>query len=234
MQIAQRLFEGIQVGNEQVGLITYMRVDSIRLTPGFIAEAEAFIIKRYGKTYLGQPKKETSKNKIQGAHEAIRPTDLKYTPEYLKPYLGKDELQLYKLIFNRAIASLMTPAQYDQTTIELENNNTLFKSTGRKLVFDGYQVIYGVEEDEVEDKNLPYYLQGSSIKSNQGRGKANVHDAARALFGSQADQGNGRSRYRQAIDLCPDNQNAENQKVCRDQGEKIPADRTRHKNNCQP
>ncbi|MGI6392830.1 MAG: type I DNA topoisomerase [Candidatus Izemoplasmatales bacterium] len=171
MQIAQRLFEGIQVGNEQVGLITYMRVDSIRLTPGFIAEAEAFIIKRYGKTYLGQPKKETSKNKIQGAHEAIRPTNLKYTPEYLKPYLSKDELQLYKLIFNRAIASLMTPAQYDQTTIELENNNTLFKSTGRKLVFDGYQVIYGVEEDEIEDKNLPYCLQGSSIKATKVEAK---------------------------------------------------------------
>jgi len=163
MQVAQRLFEGIQIGDESVGLITYMRVDSIRLTPEFITEAETFITDKYGKNYLGHPKKESSKNKIQGAHEAIRPTDLKYTPEFLKPYLSKDELQLYKLIFNRTVASLMKPAQYDQTTIELENNQSLFRASGRKLVFDGYQAIYGKEEDEVEDKILPNCLMGSGI-----------------------------------------------------------------------
>ena len=165
MQIAQKLFEGIQVGEESVGLITYMRVDSIRLSPGFIGEAEAYIVENFGKNYLGHPKKETAKNKIQGAHEAIRPTDLNLTPEYLKPYLSRDELQLYKLIFNRTVASLMKPAQYDQTTIELENNDAIFRATGRKLVFDGYQKLYGKEEDDVEDKILPYCIMGSAIKA---------------------------------------------------------------------
>ncbi|MFA5467018.1 MAG: type I DNA topoisomerase [Candidatus Izemoplasmatales bacterium] len=165
MQIAQKLYEGIQVGEELVGLITYMRTDSVRLSSYFLGQAEDYIQQKYGKNYLGHFKKETSTNKIQDAHEAIRPTDIKYTPEKIKTFLSRDELQLYKLIFNRAIASLMKAAQYDVTTIDLENKDALFRTSGRKLVFDGYQAVYGKEDDDTEDKILPSCVAGLQIEA---------------------------------------------------------------------
>lgn len=164
MQIAQRLYEGVQIGTESIGLITYMRTDSVRMSQLFVNQAETYILDNFGRNYLGHPKKDDTKNRIQDAHEAIRPTDVNLLPDKIKAHLSKDELQLYRLIHSRAVASLMKPALYDQTTIDLDNNGARFRSTGSSLVFDGYLSVYGkYESEDTEAKILPHCLAGKTL-----------------------------------------------------------------------
>ena len=153
MRIAQKLYEGVDLGNETTGLITYMRTDSTRLSPIFIDETFKFIEKKYGKEYVGYVKKTKKNDNIQDAHEGIRPTDITKTPEDVKPYLSKDELKIYELIYNKALSSLMADVKTLQTTIILDNNDYLFKATGSVITFDGYLKVY--PEVEEEDKSLP-------------------------------------------------------------------------------
>lgn len=150
MRVAQDLYEGIDLGEETVGLITYMRTDSIRLSGQFIDAAKDAILTRFGKTYVGKPKRAVKKGGVQDAHEAIRPTDVARTPDDVKSHLSKDQFRLYELIYNRAVSSLMTPAVFDQTTMLFENNDTVFKLTGSELVFDGYLKLYG-KDDRCDD-----------------------------------------------------------------------------------
>ncbi len=130
MSIAQRLYEGITLENETVGLITYMRTDSVRLSDGFVESANKYINDKYGKDYVGSKKVGKKKENVQDAHEAIRPTSIMRSPETLKPHLKPEEFKLYSLIYARAVASLMAPAQFDATSVSLLNNDYEFKTSG--------------------------------------------------------------------------------------------------------
>ncbi len=154
MKIAQTLYEGIDIGDGPVGLISYMRTDSTRLSDNFVKETYAYIAKNYGKEYVGYVKKPKKNENIQDAHEAIRPTSINRTPEMIKKYLKPDEYKLYSLIYLRALCSLMANAKMDATTIVLNNNDYKFKATGSVLKFDGYLKLYSKYEDQ-EDVILP-------------------------------------------------------------------------------
>ena len=154
MMIAQKLYEGISLKDETVGLITYMRTDSVRLSDEFIKATYAFINDKYGKEYVGYVKQSKKTENVQDAHEAIRPTSINRTPESVKEYLSRDEYKLYKLIYTRALASLMKDAKVEATTVILDNNDYKFKTTGQVLIFDGYLKVYSEYEDS-EDKILP-------------------------------------------------------------------------------
>ena len=154
MRIAQKLYEGVDLASGSVGLITYMRTDSERVSPSFVAETKTFIEKKYGKTYVGQVKVPKKKENVQDAHEGIRPTSILRTPDEVKPYLTSDEYKLYELIYVRALSSIMAPAILINTTVLLDNNDYLFKATGSVLKFDGYLKVYGKFEDQ-NDVRLP-------------------------------------------------------------------------------
>ena len=167
MMIAQKLYEGIELQNERVGLITYMRTDSIRLSEQFISEAKGFIVDNYGKEYYHGYKKMPSKEKnVQDAHEAIRPSSLKYTPESVKQYLSTDEFKVYSLIYYRALASIMANAIIEDQKIKINNNDYIFEITGNKVVFDGFLKVYG-GYDEDESKSLPEFKEGELIKNTE-------------------------------------------------------------------
>lgn len=154
MSIAQKLYEGIDLGDETVGLITYMRTDSVRLSDDFVVPARKYIEEKYGKEYVGFAKQSKKKENVQDAHEAIRPTSVLRTPEAVKTYLKADEFKLYSLIYKRTIASLMADVKVNQTTIIFDNCDYKFKTTGQILIFDGYLKVYQDYESS-EDRVLP-------------------------------------------------------------------------------
>lgn len=156
MSLAQKLYEGIDLENETVGLITYMRTDSIRLSDEFIGSTKHFIEEHYGKDYIGFQKQSKKTENVQDAHEAVRPTSILRTPEIVKPYLSSDEYKLYRMIYYRSLASLMASAKVNQTIVIFDNHDYQFKTTGQVLVFDGYLKIYADYESS-EDKVLPQF-----------------------------------------------------------------------------
>ncbi len=165
MSIAQKLYEGINLGSETVGLITYMRTDSVRMSDEFIKNTYGYIKENYGDNYIGHVKKSKKTENVQDAHEAIRPTSINRHPDDIKQYLSNDEYKLYRMIYYRALASLMKSAKVEATTIILENNNYKFKSTGQILIFDGYLKVYADYEDN-QDKILPVLTTGQNITAN--------------------------------------------------------------------
>ena len=154
MSIAQKLYEGIDLEAETVGLITYMRTDSTRLSDDFTNPARKYIEEKYGKEYVGYVKQGKKKDNVQDAHEAIRPTSVLRSPDKVKSYLKSDEFKLYSLIYKRTLASLMSDAKVSQTTIIFDNHDYKFKTTGQVLLFEGYLKIYKDYESS-EDKILP-------------------------------------------------------------------------------
>lgn len=154
MMIAQKLYEGIDLEKETVGLITYMRTDSIRLSDDFVNSAKAFIEKEYGKQYLGKVKVSKKTENVQDAHEGIRPTSIDRTPSAVKKYLTRDEFKLYQMIYARALASLMAPSKYDSTSVSLDNHGYEFKANGSVQTFDGYLKVYG-DYEKANDSLLP-------------------------------------------------------------------------------
>ncbi|HEY0430775.1 MAG TPA: type I DNA topoisomerase [Pyrinomonadaceae bacterium] len=175
MMVAQKLYEGIEIGSEgSVGLITYMRTDSTRVSDAALGEVRDFISKQYGAPYL--PEKAIhyrSKKDAQDAHEAIRPTDVNRTPDSLASYLNNDELRLYRLIWQRSVASQMTPALFDQTTIDIGAGRFIFRATGSVQKFDGFLKLYQegrdekTEEDEEAERSLPPVEKGETLALNQ-------------------------------------------------------------------
>ena len=165
MSIAQKLYEGINIGTETVGLITYMRTDSIRLSNDFISETYKYIENEYGKEYVGAVKKSKKTENVQDAHEAIRPSSILRTPEKIKNYLTNDEYKLYNLIYYRALASLMKEANQKVTTLILDNNDYKFKATGTVTTFDGYLKAYK-DFEKSEDKELPS-IEGKSLETDK-------------------------------------------------------------------
>ncbi len=165
MSLAQKLYEGINIGSEHTGLITYMRTDSIRLSDEFTKPTFGYITETYGKEYVGYVKKSKKVENVQDAHEGIRPTSIKRTPETLKNYLTPDELKLYSLIYYRTLASLMADAKTLVTTVYLDNNNYQFKSSGTVITFDGYLKVYSKYE-EANDTILPNLDGVSELNTN--------------------------------------------------------------------
>jgi len=164
MALAQRLYEGMEIGKEgSVGLITYMRTDSTRVSGEALEEARSFIRQRYGDSYLPQhPNIYKTKKDAQDAHEAIRPTSAARTPESLAGQLSEDELKVYRLIWMRFLASQMTPALFDQTSIDIAAREYLFRATGSVLKFDGFLAVYeeGKDQKDEEDEELKHKLPG--------------------------------------------------------------------------
>ena len=154
MSVAQKLYEGIELENETTGLISYMRTDSVRLSDEFVGQTYKYIESKYGHEYVGFVKKAKKTENVQDAHEAIRPTDIRRDPLSVKPYLTNDEYKLYRMIYFRALASLMSDAKTNNTTVILDNNNYQFKATGQTVTFDGYLKVYSDYEDATE-KSLP-------------------------------------------------------------------------------
>ena len=162
MSTAQKLYEGIELSDETVGLITYMRTDSTRLSADFINETKNYIKAKYGEEYVGIVKKGKKTENVQDAHEAIRPTSINRTPESVRPYLNDDEFKLYRLIYYRALAYLMAPAKVEATSVILDNNNYQFKVTGQVITFDGYLKVYK-DYEETKENTLPPF---DTYKSN--------------------------------------------------------------------
>lgn len=154
MKIAQKLYEGIELDDGFHGLITYMRTDSVRLSDEFTSTSFAYINSKFGKDYVGYVKKGKKTENVQDAHEGIRPTNINYEPDKIKKYLAPDEYKLYRIIYYRALASLMADAKFNSTTVLLDNNDYGFKATSSVLTFDGYLKVYGDYEDQ-EDTILP-------------------------------------------------------------------------------
>lgn len=172
MALAQQLYEGVELGDAGlVGLITYMRTDSPRVSDTAIDTVRAYIAERYGPASLPpEPNRYKSKRGAQEAHEAVRPTSLSYPPEVVEPYLEKDALRLYDLIWKRFIASQMNPAIFDQTAFDVSAGSYLLRATGQIMRFPGFMAVYmeGVDEeqakDEEENPTLPELSEGETLK----------------------------------------------------------------------
>src|SRR6476659_2647220 len=174
MMIAQHLYEGVEIGSEgSVGLITYMRTDSTRVSETALGELRGFIKQQYGDNYV--PEKAIhyrSKKDAQDAHEAIRPTDVARTPDSLAKYLKPEELKLYRLIWQRFVASQMMPALFDQTTIDIKAGRFVFRATGSVQKFDGFLKLYQEgrdekTEDEEDERTLPLVKKGETLALNK-------------------------------------------------------------------
>jgi DNA topoisomerase-1 len=176
MQLAQRLYEGVEIGGEITGLITYMRTDSIQISNEALFASRTYIEKTYGKPYLpDSPRvfKNKSKN-AQEAHEAIRPTEVSRRPEEVRGYLDDAQFKLYELIWKRTVASQMESALFDQVTVEMSSpdKQITLRATGSTMTFDGFLKLYqeGVDDDsekDEEDRLLPVLSMGESIDQNQ-------------------------------------------------------------------
>lgn len=166
MMIAQKLYEGVKTHQGTMGVITYMRTDSLNLAKEAVKGARELIKKHFGKEYL--PSKEniyTTKNKgAQEAHEAIRPTNLSFTPELAAKYLEKDELRLYALIYNRFLACQMNPAISQSQSVFVRGGRALFKISGRRVLFEGFYKVYG---DMDKDKILPEFKKAEVLKTQK-------------------------------------------------------------------
>jgi DNA topoisomerase-1 len=168
MMIAQQLYEGIDVGKEgTVGLITYMRTDSTRISETAEKETAEYIVTNYGSEYLATEKRQVKKDKkTQDAHEAVRPTSTLKDPKSMKAYLSRDQFRLYKLIWERLVASLMAPAVLDTMSVDINNEGIKFRATGSKIKFLGFMKVYieGTDDGKKEeDRLLPHLEEGMIV-----------------------------------------------------------------------
>ena len=173
MKVAQRLYEGVELGDQgAVGLITYMRTDSPRVSDQALAAVREYVAKRFGADYLpDKPNFYRSGKSAQDAHEAIRPTALERDPESMAHYLDKDALALYTLIYNRFVSSQMGPAVYDRTTVDIASADAVFRATGQVTRFDGFMRVYtegqddrAADSDDDGEGTLPAMAEGDSLK----------------------------------------------------------------------
>ena len=177
MRVAQRLYEGLPIGDAgETGLITYMRTDSTRLADDAVQEAQTYIAEQYGKDYVAaKPRKHRQQKGAQEAHEAIRPTSVLRSPDSLKAFLSPEQLALYRLIWNRMVASQMSPAVIDQTRVDVESAPYTFRATGAVMRFAGFTVLY--EESQAEARSgqdedghnptLPPLQEGQQVEARE-------------------------------------------------------------------
>lgn len=161
MRLAQQLYEGIDIkGNGTVGVITYLRTDSTRISEEADQGARTYIQEQYGEAYVSKTEKTVKKDpKIQDAHEAIRPTDIKRTPAVLKESLSRDQFRLYQLIWKRFAASRMVPARYETTSVKIDAGEYTFTVAASKVAFDGFMSVYTQDEDNKKDNVLSQSLE---------------------------------------------------------------------------
>ncbi|MCI5588180.1 MAG: type I DNA topoisomerase [Lachnospiraceae bacterium] len=170
MRIAQSLYEGVAIkGKGTIGLITYLRTDSTRISDEAKKSAAEFIEENYGSDYLiGDDEKKKNNKKIQDAHEAIRPTYVDLTPAQIKDSLSRDQFRLYQLIWKRFVASRMAAAQYETTSVKIDSDKYRFTTSSSKVVFSGYLTVYQTEEDKIDKKSFSKNLQkGILLKSEE-------------------------------------------------------------------
>ena len=173
MRVAQRLYEGLPIGDAgETGLITYMRTDSTRLADDAVQETQAYIVEQYGKDYVAtKPRKHRQQRGAQEAHEAIRPTSVMRSPDSLRPHLSPEQRSLYTLIWNRMVASQMSPAIIDQTRVDVEAGTYTFRATGAVMRFAGFTAVYEESQAETSDKKdedghnptLPVLQEGQQV-----------------------------------------------------------------------
>ena len=164
MRIAQQLYEGVDIkGRGTLGLITYLRTDSVRISDVARKAAADFIEDRYGKEYVGKNFYSNKKKEIQDAHEAIRPTNVDIVPDEVKDMLTPDQYKLYKLVWNRFVASQMSPANVKSVSAEINNGRYSFDAKGSKVLFDGYQKVYKYKKDDEKDNMIPELETGEEL-----------------------------------------------------------------------
>ena len=164
MLIAQQLYEGIDIkGQGTIGLVTYIRTDSVRISEEAQSAVTEYVKQNYSEAYLGNHIFSNKKKDVQDAHEAIRPSFVTLHPEEIKASLTKDQYNLYRMIWSRFVASRMSSAIYDSMSVEINNNDYTFKATGSKLKFDGYLKIYNNSGEEDEEKMLPHIEEGEKL-----------------------------------------------------------------------
>ncbi|MFR7990766.1 MAG: type I DNA topoisomerase [Anaerovoracaceae bacterium] len=174
MMIAQQLYEGVEIkGQGSVGLITYLRTDSVRISEEAKAAAASYILENFGKEYAGKNVFSNKKKDIQDAHEAIRPSNIALEPEKIKDSLSSDQFKLYRLIWCRFMASQMASARFDNLQAEIQNGDYTFKTTGSKLLFDGYQKVYKNSIDDDKDRLLPALEEQEKLDAEDVRGEQN-------------------------------------------------------------
>ena len=162
MQIAQQLYEGIDVkGIGTRGLITYLRTDSVRISSAAKEAASEFIANKFGKEYCSNNSFSNKNKDIQDAHEAIRPTDINLEPEAIRDSLTSDQFKLYTLVWNRFVASQMSAAEFDTVTVTIDNNGYEFRTSGSRLVFDGWRRVYPIASDK--DSYVPELKKGDEL-----------------------------------------------------------------------
>lgn len=174
MQIAQQLYEGVSVkGHGTVGLVTYIRTDSVRISNEAQAAAKDYIISNFGEKYWGNNFYSNKKKEVQDAHEAIRPSYIELSPEEVQDSLTKDQYNLYKLIWARFMASQMSPAVHSIVSAEIDNNSYGFRASGSKVIFDGYLKVYRATDDEDDSKMLPPLEAGEKLVQKEIKGEQN-------------------------------------------------------------
>lgn len=174
MQIAQQLYEGVKIDKKEVGLITYLRTDSTRISDQAQAELKDYIHDKFGDKYYNEPKakKKSKKESIQDAHEAIRPSDVRLTPKKIKEFLSTDQHRLYKIIWERFVASRMKAAKYETYSIKIQNGDYIFNANSSIIVFDGFLAVYNLEDEPKDNKHTVQVKEGqileaSDLKANQ-------------------------------------------------------------------
>ena len=210
MRLAQRLYEGVDIGGETVGLITYMRTDGVDMAPEAVQAARRVIGKEYGDRYVpGVPRKYTTKAKnAQEAHEAIRPTDMGRLPKQVARYLDAEQARLYELIWTRTIASQMESAELERTTADIAAQvgprKLDLRATGQVIKFDGFLTLYNEGKDDEADEDegrLPPMKAGDPAGAPPHRCDPAFHRAAAALLGGEPREAHGRARHRPPLDL---------------------------------
>ncbi len=165
MAVAQQLYEGVELGEEgSVGLITYMRTDSTHIAEEAQAEVRKFIAEKFGKEYLPSSSPQYKSKREQGAHEAIRPTSIKYEPEQIKKFLNQQQYKLYKLIWNKFVSSQMKPALLETTTVNIQAKDYVFRVSSSEMKFPGYQILNHNEEKEAVKTILPPLELNEEVK----------------------------------------------------------------------
>lgn len=173
MVVAQQLYEGIDVGKRgTMGLITYLRTDSVRVSDEAKAAAASYVTEEFGEEYSANNIFSSKRKDVQDAHEAIRPSDVNLKPEGIKEYLSGDQFKLYKLIWTRFVASQMAAARYDSIQVDIENGKYRFRANGSKRLFDGYQKVYKTADEE-KDNLLPELNEGEELKLIDIKGEQN-------------------------------------------------------------
>ena len=164
MRIAQQLYEGVEIkGMGSIGLITYLRTDSTRISEEADKNAKEYIAHQFGENYVGEAKDVKTGKKIQDAHEAIRPTNVELSPVKLKEQLPRDQFRLYQLIYNRFLASRMAPAVYENKTVYATAEEHKFKASTSKVVFDGFMSVYSLDEEKEEKTRLTGLEKGTTL-----------------------------------------------------------------------